>query len=423
MFSLHFQKKIVNAFYPTYMLIYYLLMFGISITAYVGYPIVALICIIGLLNFKQLVVLSRKNTGQTLMICWTVYNVASIIMYAINGLPISCYIEALQLYFFPMMFFYVGNNSKILDDSFYKVVLASMAFLFLMGFYLYFETPSYYIAYQVEMRSNLWYANMGVNEDNVMNSLRFSSFMSTSYVTSALSISLVAISFSFLFRKSGIKHVILYMLAFAGIVGAILCQQRIAMGSILIVLPVFSLLGMKYKNKGIFTLSIVIAVLAVVLFGVSFLDERLSVVSEQIIGRLEEMNFKTAMSDRSEQYEKAMNEILTWIVIGKGMGAGGHAAVKVGSIGVCDGELFHLLLEFGVLGYLFFIPLLIMTLSRGVKNFRILNLETFIVFYILLTCIGANGLSQSYLIGPLFWFCVGRIWNNNYINYRLNEQC
>lgn len=397
-------------------------MFGISITAYVGYPIVALISIIGLCNFTQLIISPCKNTGQTLMICWIVYNVASITMYAFNGLPISCYTDALQLYVFPMMFFFIGNNSKIVDDSFYKTVLISTAFLFLMGFYLYFAAPSYYVAYQAEMRSNIWYANMGVTEDNVMNSLRFSSFLSTSYVTSALSISLVAISFSLLLRKSEIKPAILYFLAAVGVVGAILCQQRIAMGSILIVLPVFSLLGMKCKNKGILTLSIVICVLAVILLGVSFVDDRLSIVSEQIIGRLEEMNFKTAMSARSGQYEKAMDEILTWIVTGKGMGAGGHAAVKVGSIGVCDGELFHLLLEFGFLGFLFLIPLLFMTLRRGIIKFRLLNMETFIVFYILLTCIGANGLSQSYLIGPIFWFCVGRIWNINYINYRLNEQ-
>ena len=397
-------------------------MFGISITAYVGYPIIALICVIGIVNFLQLATTPYKNIGQTLMICWMVYNVVSIIMYAFNGLPFSCYIEALQLYFFPMMFFLFGNNSKIIDDYFYKSVLASAAFLFLMGFYLYFATPSYYVAYQAEMRSNIWYANMGVTEDNVMNILRFSSFLSSSYVTSALSISLVAISFSFLLRKSGINTIILYILSVSGVVGAILCQQRIAMGSILIVLPVFSLLGVKCKNKGIFILSIILVFLASILLGISFLDERLGVISEQIIRRLEEMNFATAMSARSDQYEIAMNEIFTWFVTGKGMGAGGHAAVKVGSIGVCDGELFHLLLEFGFLGYLLFIPLLIMTLLRGLKRFKILNLETFVVFYILLTCIGANGLSQSYLIGPLFWFCVGRIWNNNYINFRLNEQ-
>lgn len=422
MFSPSFQKKVVNLFYPAYMLIYYLLMFKISITTFVGYPIVALIFFIGLFNFAKLIALRNKNIGQTLMIYWTIYNVASIVMYAFNGLPISCYLDAIQVYFFPMIFFYIGNNSKFVDDSFYKYVLASCAFLFLMGFYLYFATPSYYVAYQAEMRSDLWYANLGVTEDNVMSFLRFSSFLSTPYVTSALSISLVAISFSFLFRKSNIKPTILYLLAVAGIMGALLCQQRIAIASILIVLPVFSYLGLKNNNKGILRLFILSVIIFIILLGTSFLNERLSIIVEQITGRLEAMNFSKAMSERTQQYAMARKEILYWIATGKGMGAGAHAAVKVGAIGVCDGEFLHLLLEFGFIGYLLFIPLLILTLIRGAKRFNFLNLETFVIFYILLTCIGANGLSQSYLIGPLFWFCVGRIWNNEYINYRLYEQ-
>lgn len=397
-------------------------MFKISITTFVGYPIVALIFLIGFLYFTKTNSLRNKNAGQTLMVYWTIYNVASIVMYAFNGLPISCYTDAIQLYFFPMLFFYIGNSPKNVDDSFYKFVLVSLAFLFLMGFYLYFAAPTYYVAYQAEIRSNLWYSNLGVTEDNVLNVLRFSSFLSTPYVTSALSISLVAIAFSFLFRKTNIKPVIFYFLAVVGLVGAILCQQRIAMASVLIVLPVYSYLGIKNKNKGVFVLSTVVVVFFIILLGVSFLDERLSVISEQITRRIEEIDFNKAMGERSDQYEKATNEILSWIVTGKGMGAGGHSAVKVGSVGICDGEFFHFLLEFGFLGYLLFIPLLIKTIIRGVKHFVLLNLETFVVFYVLLTCIGANGLSQSYLIGPLFWFCVGRIWNNEYINYRLYEQ-
>lgn len=422
MFSLNFEKKTINLFYPAYMLIYYVLMFGISITTFIGYPLVALIAIIGLSYFLRVLKLPNKNSGQLLMTAWTIYNVASMLMYVVNGLPLSCYIEAMQLYFFPMIFFYLGNNSKIVDDSFYKLVMASSAFFFLMGFYLYFATPSYYISYQSEIWSNTWYANNGVTEENVMNILRFSSFMSTSYVTSALSISTAAMAFSFLFRKTNIKPILLYSLAVVGIVGAILCQQRIAMGSVVVLLVAFSYLGVKYKVKGILALSIAAVSFFIVLVGSSFMNERLGQIVEMIIGRLGEMDFSEAMGGRSDQYVKAKNEILSWLVTGKGMGAGGHAAVKVGAIGVCDGEFFHLLLEFGILGYLILIPLIIKTLIRGAKRFRILCLETFVIFYILLTCIGANGLSLSYLIGPLFWFCMGRIWNNNYINYRLNEQ-
>lgn len=103
------------------------------------------------------------------------------------------------------------------------------------------------------------------------------------------------------------------------------------------------------------------------------------------------------------------------------MGAGGHAAAMNGNIGVCDGEFIHLFFEFGFIGALIFIPFILMTLKRGITNFNELCVETSIVVYLLLSGIGENVLSVSYLIGPIFWFCAGRIWNNNYLLRLHNE--
>ena len=62
-----------------------------------------------------------------------------------------------------------------------------------------------------------------------------------------------------------------------------------------------------------------------------------------------------------------------------------------------------------------------MTLKRGITNFNELCVETSIVVYLLLSGIGENVLSVSYLIGPIFWFCAGRICNNNYLLRLHNE--
>lgn len=155
--------------------------------------------------------------------------------------------------------------------------------------------------------------------------------------------------------------------------------------------------------------------------GLSFADDRLSAISEMITNRLDSMNFDQAMSDRSGQYTKAYNEIFNYFVTGKGMGAGGHAAVMNGNIGVCDGEFIHLFFEFGIIGSLIFVPFIFITLKRGITNFNELCVETSIVVYLLLSGIGENVLSVSYLIGPIFWFCAGRIWNNNYLLRLHNE--
>lgn len=413
---------LTNSFYPLYMLIYFFLMFGISITSYVGFPIV--ICIVAIV-FNLFIKTWHKqsfNIGKRMFVIWAVLNLASIGMYLFNGMPLSCYTYSLQYYFFPMLFFFIGSDETNINDGFYNTFLFASAFFFIVGLYLYFVMPPFYIAYQAEAWGNAWYTgSAGYNEDNIASVLRFSSFMSSSYVASALSISTIAISLGFLFRKSKIKHYFLYTLSLICIIGAILCQQRIAMACVVLVLVVFSIYGRKKGNNFIFGISLCCLFLFISLIGLSFADDRLYVISEMITNRMDSMNFDEAMSGRTGQYIKAYNEILNYFVTGKGMGAGGHAAAMNGNIGVCDGEFIHLFFEFGFIGALIFIPFILMTLKRGITNFNELCVETSIVVYLLLSGIGENVLSVSYLIGPIFWFCAGRIWNNNYLLRLHNE--
>ena len=228
-------------------------------------------------------------------------------------------------------------------------------------------------------------------------------------------------SLGFIFRKSKIKHYFLYTLSLICIIGAILCQQRIAMACVVLVLVVFSIYGIKKRNFFISGISLCCLFLFVSLIGLSFADDRLYVISEMITNRIDSMNFDEAMSGRTGQYVKAYNEILDYFATGKGMGAGGHAAVMNGYVGVCDGEFIHLFFEFGLIGSLIFIPFVLITLKRGITNFNELCVETSIVVYLLLSGIGENVLSVSYLIGPIFWFCAGRIWNNHYLLRLHNE--
>lgn len=416
------KRILSNSFYPAYMLVYFLLMFGISITSYVGFPIVVGIVFCGLKLFIDTCHNHPINIGKRLFITWLILNLSSIIMYVFNEMPINCYAYALQYYLFPMLFFFIGSDETIIDDGFYKTFWVASAFFFIVGLYLYFVMPPFYVAFQAEAWGNAWYTgSAGFNEDNIASVLRFSSFVTSSYVTSALSNSTIAVSFGFLFRKCNINHSYLYALAFICIIGAILCQQRIAMASVVLILIVFSYYGKKNGNSIIFSFTLCCFVLFVMLIGLSFADDRLYVIFEMITNRLDSMNFGKAMSERSGQYVVAYNEILDYFITGKGMGAGGHAAAMNGYVGVCDGEFVHLFFEFGFIGAIVFVPFIIATLKRGLAHFKELCVETVVVVYLLLSGIGENVLSLSYLIGPIFWFCAGRIWNNKYLIRLHNE--
>ena len=413
------QKRIVCAFFPIYTIIYLLLMFKIKITGYIGTPLIALIFLCSLAGFAKKMPSSK---GLSLFNIWACYCLLSIFMYVINGMPLACYMFGLQHYFFPLLFFYIGYNKIHTDDSFYNSFLISCVLIFFYGFYLYFVTPSYYTSYLAEMLQSTWYFdNPYVDESTIMSIQKFSSFMSSPYVTCVYSISLMSIAFGFLFRDTKFHQRFLYVMAIVGLIGAFLCQQRIAIASSLILILVFGFYGKLNRNNTIIYVGLFVVALFFAFLSLSFLDERISYIAEMINGRIEAMDFSKAMDARSGQYMKAADEIFAYILLGKGMGAGGHSAVSHGFFGVCDGEVFHFILEFGVLGFLIFVCLAYFTLVKAIKNIRMYIIEICIIVFFLLSFVGANTLSQSYLIGPIFWFCVGRVWNKYYYEQRYKE--
>ena len=104
------KRILSNSFYPAYMLVYFLLMFGISITSYVGFPIVVGIVFCGLKLFIDTCHNHPINIGKRLFITWFILNLSSIIMYVFNEMPINCYAYALQYYLFPMLFFFICSD-------------------------------------------------------------------------------------------------------------------------------------------------------------------------------------------------------------------------------------------------------------------------------------------------------------------------
>mgnify|MGYP003209222538 CR=1 FL=1 len=416
----------VNVFFPIYMMIYFVLMFGVRITNFIGIPLVILISLVAISYWiVQIKYPKNRNFGKRIGAAWAFYCIFSIYLYSVNALPLSCYIDGLRNFLFPLLFFFIGSNEDITDDTFYHYFLLSCLFFFGFGLYLYFYTPSYYLDFLIKSKEETWYLDSSyINESNVMQYTRFSSFMSTSYVTSALSVSMMACAYGYIYnRKYHISKNLLYVIVILGLVGAILSQQRIAMFCSVSLFIFYIFYGVKRNDRTSLYLVLGVLLLYSVGVGFSFLDERVSIITEMLTGRMENMSFSGAMSERTGQYSRAYSEILSYLITGKGLGAGGHSASLAGSVGIHDGEYLHLLLEFGLMGAVLFIPFMIRTIYRSIKNFKYLSIETCIVVYILLSGIGENVLSQSYFIGSIFWYCVGRVWSENYLKQRINESC
>ena len=292
-----------------------------------------------------------------------------------------------------------------------------MIFCFLVGFYLYFFTPSYYTDYLLRVRENTWYMGDTYHTaETIMEHIRFGSFFSDSYAISYFSVPSLILSFSFILKKSESNYIRLwYFIALISFAAALLCQQRIAMSLSIAIVLFFSIRGIRYNNKmlaAIFGAAGALFIFAIV----TFLDaDRLSVITEMIFGRFEHMHFNEAMDARTGQYTGIWS---SWnnIVFGDGLGSHSGVAMMYGHKVVNDGEFIRVLVENGIVGILIFVFMILKSLIRAYRLRRWLLPESLIVLYFLAACIGSDALSIMFFYTPIFWFCLGRIWNNEYIS-------
>lgn len=414
------EEKVACLFFPIVMIDYYLIMRGYNYNSILMLPIVAFIT---LFCIKPLIDgVASRNTGIRLVTVWLIYNLLSFALILGNDVETECFTSRIRTYLFPILFFYFGSNVEFSKTKFYKSFLYSMIFCFIIGFYLYFFTPSYYTDYLLRVRENTWYMGDTYHTaETIMEHIRFGSFFSDSYAISYFSVPSLILSFSFLFYKSERKHDKLwYFIALISLAAAILCQQRIAIALSIAIVMFFSFWGIKNDNK---TLAIVfgVAIGLAISSMVMFLDkDRLSTISEMIFGRFEHMHFNEAMDDRTGQYTGIWS---SWnnIVLGDGLGSHSGVAMMYGHKVVNDGEFIRVLVENGIIGILIFSTFILKSLVRAYRLNRWLLPELLVVLYFLLACIGSDALSIMFFYTPIFWFCLGRIWNKEYISNQINE--
>ncbi len=407
---------------PIIMVVYYLIMRGINLNSYIVLPIFALLTL-------EAVKIAIKHSGDKfvkMMNLFMIYCLGSGVLYAFNDAPFSCYIATFRTFVFPVIFAYLGYYYSR-DFEFNKWYVWGCVFCFVVGMYLYFTTPSYYLSYLVETQETGFKGlESGVNESNILEFTRFSSFFSTSYAVSCFSIPALIISQSFSLREDApIKKFWCYLISFVSFVAAMICQQRIAMAFAILILLFFALYSAKLTNaqKGWETIfvyifiGIIVAVLIGAISQMSWFQFGVDVVSH----RFEAMSFDEAMGLRTSQYT-SFDRATDWsFITGLGLGSCGHAAVFAGLKGIADGEFVKTFYEMGVLGCFFWALLIITTLIKGLRQFKLYYMEVLIVVFYLAAGIGSNSLS-FFIYSIMFWYSVGRIWNKSYHTYLIAQR-
>lgn len=400
--------------YPIYLFICYIQARAWTTQVYPGdgiliWPLRIFMLLIGL---KAFVVNAHKCIPLSLFF---IYNVFSFILYAFNGYPFSLYINDFVFYIIPMTFAFVGLNSD-LSDNFYKYTFISIIVFCVYGLYLYSVTPAWYQNAMVRIQtSKYWLQGLDVDFSYIQERIRFGSFLLTSYATEYFGLFALPFSIVGIIKSRNKKEKSMYMIfTLIVFVSIILSMQRAAILCSVLIIITLGFYDTIHKRK-----AIVFYLLGGILVVLFLLNYTTSDLGLRVFERFGDINL-TAFSDRQYQSE---NLLSVWdnYIFGNGLGTGGNEARKRGYLAATDANYTKLLVELGVFGFGLFILLVLTTCLRIYKNFKYYAVEGAFIVSVLIAMLGSNALMFDFFIPP-FWFCIGRVWNTQYLNKKKLEQ-
>lgn len=412
--QLTLKKICIYGFYPLWILEYFIMMWGINLNKFIGLPLMVLLV---LFTISTILKSSRKRTIDGLVRLFLFYNVFTLVFFMFSGVPFVAYINKIKYFIFPILFYWIGSNDENDKDLFFKTFFWSMAFVFIVGLFWYITLPSYYINYVIQEKQNTSYlvGTETLDENNIASYLSLSSFISI-YGTSLLCTPTLACAYGFLFKQNQYyKQYVLHIIGFIVLICGILTYQRIALFCSIVTFVFFAIWGAINKNKSLIVSGIILLFVIGTYVLYNFTD-RLDTINELFNDLLDSFSFRKAMEGgRTSQYLSVFAE---WDnpLFGSGLGSAGYEARVIGKAGVTDGEYIRILVETGLIGFLLFCAILLNSIIKIKNNFREFLIEAVIIASFILACVGANALSNSGIIPPIFWYCVGRLNNERIPN-------
>ena len=398
-------------YYIVVIIAYILTVFSGAVRPGVTASLLMVIVALELVVKKQI---SIKSVMDVLIVAYFTYKAASYFWLIKGGLPARVYTGEAAVSLIPMIFYFAGRACKGRIRNFYCKFIAALVILGLVSLAFYIIAPQFYLDYLYawSYMSKPDAATMRVRMQSVMGCTLFGAIMVFGMC--------VGIYFLFAMGKDiktkrdrilGI-FTIVFTLFFA-----FMSNQRSSMvAGIVMLLYINILLFTKFENipRKYFVFEIAGIVILLVLVCLVRYDFII-----KIWGRLSSL--PTAVSERSEQWVAAVNNMYSsWF--GNGLGANGHKALGIeGTHVIADGGLIKAYCEEGVIGFSMFLYILFLSVRKCLANIKVSYAELGVIIVGLLLSIGSNVLAFQ-LATPIFWFAIGRIWDNPDADERLSNK-
>lgn len=367
---------------------------------------------------------TSKSIVKSLFVIFILYNLFSITSYLYNNRPLGCYVDDLFNYIPAMFYVFIGIADKRNSRSYYNTFTKYCALSMILGLYLYIMTPEWYLVRQVEIANSAWFAPTMYSEESIMNSLRFTSYLASEYAVIYFSVFALSISLFNYFQSSNKNYLLTFAVIFIMALSSIISQMRVAMVCTSVIIVYYFFRGyftLNIKKSSFIGIAFVFVSIAIIAYVYTKYFDRAEHIKELLIDRMEEMSLSKALQGRDFQVSNMMNE-WRFPIFGHGMGSGGAYARSLGYNGVTDANYFKIIFETGMLGLAFFITIILMTLFRAIKYLKYYLTELIIICFILVSMLGANALTLSYLYILPFWYSVGMVWNKHYLNFAINNK-
>jgi hypothetical protein len=278
-----------------------------------------------------------------------------------------------------------------------------------IGLVLYITIPEWYLAIKIDRAPD----NVDVTEGYLSEVTRLSAFWDFPYWISYG----CAIFYTYFITKKyydlGLnkKHVILLLFL---LLIAVLSQQRASVGYIILVTLYYilqSLFRKRIKINDISWISMFVSVLiiSVILF-LSLVDESVLEILFSKFSMLSDT--KEFVSDRADIFETFYKKPIT--IFGDGLGAYNHTAMNFNRPAITDHQYLKILYENGLYGCLGFLLIFLSVIKRAVTRFECFRTELGIIFFFLISMLGADCMFVSQEHSPILWYCCGRVLNTKH---------
>lgn len=383
---------------------FYLLLSIASLIAcrFPGVPFIPIIIIF--VAMYAPVLLSKKvcltNTGSIILFLLGGYIVLSLITYLIDSIPLSIFVNGLYCYVFPVIFFFLAlhfSDEEI--EKFRKVTFYGLMLAYVIGMYLYFAEPEWYMTWKTSKLEGLF-------EDRTENYLTAYRFF-TSYFTHPYFVGYTAIwVVSYLCSKISKAEkfpILLFVMLIITIFAEFLTQQRASAVIVVAILFWYTFKEIK-KRKFRITYIVFLAVLLVSYYIIKYYDEL-----EMLLTRYMTILDGTILNDgREEQWHLVYKNFDNYI-FGEGFNSVGHYAMNYGLPVIADGEFYKDFYEYGIVGCLLLYSFFFKTIWIAFRKRKFYEIELPVVIGFIAIKYGANPFEMTNII-PLYWFSAGVLW-------------